>query len=255
VGDDMSLTIQSTSFGRGYSWIAEAFSYFTRNPLGWIAAVVVFFLISAVVSLIPLGSFVLNVFYPIIVGGFMLGCVAHKEGDSFEFQHLFAGFKEPYFKRLALLGVFYTIATFVAIILVGILAFVMLGGFEFFQEIQHAQIEDMSDYATDILLITLIAITLFTPCIMAIWFAPSIIVTSEETAVSAMTMSFNACLKNVLPFTLYGIVVFVLAILASIPLFLGHLVLIPVLSASVYVAYLDCFKSDISDDPTQLLPR
>jgi len=251
----MSLYIQSTSFNRGYAWITGAFPYFTHNPLGWIAAMVVFFLISMVVGIIPLGGIVLNIFYPVIVGGFMLGCVAYKEGGSFEFQHMFAGFKEPYFKRLAILGVFYTIASFAVVILVGILAFVILGGFEFFQEIEHAQIEDVSAYAVDILLLSLIAISLFMPCVMAIWFAPSIIISSEETALSAMKLSFNACLKNILPFTLYGIVVLILAIVASIPLLLGFLVLLPVLSASVYVSYLDCFKSDISDDPTQLLPR
>lgn len=251
----MSLYIQSTSFGRGYAWIAGAWPYFTGNPLGWIGAMIVFFLISMVVGIIPLGGIVLNIFYPVVVGGFMLGCVAHKEGGSFEFQHMFAGFKEPYFKRLAMLGVFYTVLTFAAIILLGVLAFVMLGGFEFFQVIEQAQIEDVSAYATDIMLLTLIAATLFTPCVMAIWFAPTIIISSEETALSAMLLSFNACLKNILPFVLYGIVVFILAIIASIPLMLGYLVLLPVLSASVYVSFLDCFKSDISDDPTQLLPR
>jgi len=151
--------------------------------------------------------------------------------------------------------VFYTILTFTAMILVAILAFVILGGFEFLQEIEQAQVEDISAYATDIMLLTLIALTLFTPCVMAIWFAPTIIISSEETPLSAMLLSFNACLKNVLPFVLYGTVVFILAIVASIPLMLGYLILLPILSASVYVSYQDCFKSDISDDPTQLLPR
>jgi hypothetical protein len=251
----MSLYVQSTSFGRGYAWIAEAWPYFARNPLGWIGAMVVFFILSMVVGIIPLGGIVLNIFYPVVVGGFMLGCIAHKEGGSFEFQHMFAGFKEPYFKRLAMLGLFYTLLTFAAIILLGVLAFVMLGGFEFFQEIEQAQIEDVSAYATDIMLLTLIGATLFTPCIMAIWFAPTIIISSEEMALSAMLLSFNACLKNILPFALYGIIVFILVIIASIPLMLGYLVLLPVLSASVFVSYLDCFKSDISDEPTQLLSR
>lgn len=250
----MSLYIQSTSFSRGLSWITEALPYFTRNPLGWIAAMAVFFLISIVLAVIPLGSFVLNMFYPVIVGGFMLGCIAHKEGGSFEFQHLFAGFKDPYFKRLALAGVFYTIASFVVIVLLCVLVFVLFG-LEVVQKIGQGQIEDITQLAPDLLLFSLIAITLITPCIMAIWFAPVIIITSEETALSAMQMSFNACFKNMGPFTLYGLVLFILAILAFIPLLLGYLVLIPILSASVYVAFLDCFKSDISNDPTQLLPR
>jgi uncharacterized membrane protein len=44
-----------------------------------------------------------------------------------------------------------------------------------------------------------------------------------------------------LPFLLYGIVMIVLAILASIPLGLGLLVLIPVMLASMYTAYRDIY--------------
>ena len=62
-----------------------------------------------------------------------------------------------------------------------------------------------------------------------------------------MLLSFKACLYNVPAFTLYGVVFFVLGILATIPLGLGFLVLMPVLAASVYVAYLDCF--DMADMP------
>ena len=172
----MSLFIQSAGFGRGYSWIAEALPYFTRNPLGWIAALIVLFLISMVMGIIPFGTFVLNIFYPVIIGGYMLGCKAHHDGGSFEFQHLFAGFKEPYFKRLVMLGVFYTMATIVALILMMVFAFIMLGGFEFFQELEKAQVEGISAYAQDFMLLSLMAILLFTPCIMAIWFAPAIVI-------------------------------------------------------------------------------
>ncbi len=87
---------------------------------------------------------------------------------------------------------------------------------------------------------------------MAMWFAPIIIISSEKTALSAMLLSFTACLKNILPFILYYIVVSILVFIAFIPFMLGLLVLIPLVSASVYVSYLSCFKSDTGDDPTQL---
>lgn len=139
----------------------------------------------------------------------MLGYVAHKEGGSFEFRHMFEGFKALYFKRLVMLGVFYTILIFAVVILVGIFAFVMFGGFEFFQEIEQAidqaQVEVFYAYATAHILILLISIILFTPCTIAMWFAPIIIISSKKTALSAMLLSFTACLKNILPFILYYI--------------------------------------------------
>ena len=132
----------------------------------------------------------------------------------------------------------------------------MFGGFKFFLEIEQvigqAQVEDINAYTTALILISLISIILFTFFIMATWFAPTITISSEETALSAMLLSFNACLKNLLPFILYGIVASILAIIVAIPLMLVYLVLISEVSASVYVSYLSCFKSDIGDDPTQL---
>ena len=238
------MLIQSANVGRGLAWITEALPYFTRNPLGWIAAMIVLFIISIVLGIIPFGSLVINILYPVVVGGYMLGCAAHQQGDSFEFQHIFAGFQEAYFKRLAMLGVIYLVATILVIILLVILVIVGFGGMEFLQQLEGGQIEDVSSNTTEFMLLILISATLFLPLIMAMWFAPVIIIHSDESSLSAMMLSFNACLKNILPFTLYGLIVFILAILAAIPIMLGYLILLPVLSASVYVAFLDCFNSE-----------
>jgi len=56
-------------------------------------------------------------------------------------------------------------------------------------------------------------------------------------AVEAMKQSFTGCLRNIVPFLVYGIIGFLLAIVASIPLGLGWLVLAPVLAASIYTGY------------------
>jgi len=56
-----------------------------------------------------------------------------------------------------------------------------------------------------------------------------------------MKMSFAGCLRNILPFLVYGLVGFGLAIAATIPLFLGWLVLGPVVSASLYTSYRDIY--------------
>ena len=246
-GENKNMVLKSVSIGRGVSWITEAFPYFSRNPLGWIAAIIVFFILSIVFELIPFGFVIVNIFYPVIIGGYMLGCMAHYQGNSFEFQHLFAGFREPYFKRLTLLGVFYLIALLMIVVLTVILIIAILGSMEIFQQIERGQIDDVSAYTEEFLLFLLVLATLILPLIMAMWFAPAIIIQTDKAAHSAMILSFNACMKNILPFTLYGLVVLILAIIAAIPLLLGYLVLLPVLSASVYVAFLDCFEINTAD--------
>jgi uncharacterized membrane protein len=44
-----------------------------------------------------------------------------------------------------------------------------------------------------------------------------------------------------LPFLLYGVITLVASFVASVPFFLGWLVLAPVLAASVYTAYRDIY--------------
>jgi uncharacterized membrane protein len=61
------------------------------------------------------------------------------------------------------------------------------------------------------------------------------------TPIEAMKESFLGCLKNILPFLVYSVVLMVLGIVAAIPLGLGWLVLGPTLIASVYVSYRDIY--------------
>ena len=56
-----------------------------------------------------------------------------------------------------------------------------------------------------------------------------------------MKGSFSGCLKNILPFLVYSVVMFVLAVFATIPLALGWLALGPVFAASVYTSYRDIY--------------
>jgi uncharacterized membrane protein len=87
----------------------------------------------------------------------------------------------------------------------------------------------------------LIVFALLLPVIMAIWFAAPLVVFHDHAAWEAMKGSFSGCLKNILPFLWYSVVLTLLALLASLPLMLGWLVLGPVVAASLYTAYRDVY--------------
>jgi uncharacterized membrane protein len=76
---------------------------------------------------------------------------------------------------------------------------------------------------------------------MAVFFAPALIVLHNFKLGEALKASFHACWRNMLPFLVWGVVALVLAIVASVPLFLGWLLLGPVMLVSMYVAYRDIF--------------
>ena len=249
----MNIQIRTAPFGRGLGWITDGLAYFTKNPLGWIAAMIVVFLIMIVIGVIPLGGLLSYVIWPIFTGGLMLGCKAHAEGQQFEFQHAFAGFSAPYVKRLLLLGVILTVLNMILLIILMAVIFIALGGMDFLQQLQNMQPEDIAKYMADLSVLLLVASLLYLPILMCTWFAPALLVNTKCGTVQAMLLSFRACLYNVPAFTLYGIVIFVLGILATIPLGLGFLILLPVFNASVYQAYLDCFAElPATEGPAQV---
>lgn len=224
--------------GNGWTWIAEGWNLFKHQPGVWIGIVVVLLVISVVAAFIPIiGSIGMMVLFPAFTAGIMIGCRAIDEGGDLEFGHLFAGFRER-FGTLAAVGAIYLVATMVIALVVGIVTgasmFAMMSG----QQMDPAA---AAGALTSILLASLVMMALMIPVVMAVWFAPQLVVFHERGALDAMKESFTGCLRNIVPFLLYGIIAMVLAIVASIPLALGWLVLGPVLAASMYTAYRDIY--------------
>ena len=103
--------------------------------------------------------------------------------------------------------------------------------------------EEIMAAGAGLLLATLIFLALLVPLLMAIWFAPPLVVFHDLGAIAAMKASFMGCLRNMLPFLLYGIVLFIASIVASIPAMLGWLVLGPIIAVSIYTGYKDIYFS------------
>jgi uncharacterized membrane protein len=93
-----------------------------------------------------------------------------------------------------------------------------------------------------VMLGALLFLALSLPLIMAVWFAPALVVLRGAEPWTAMKLSFSGCLKNVVPFLVYGLIAILLAIVASVPVMLGWFVLLPVAIASIYTSYCDIFE-------------
>ena len=86
---------------------------------------------------------------------------------------------------------------------------------------------------------------LFLPLVMAVWFAPALVVLRGLEPWAAMKASFSGSLQNVLPFLIYGLIGIVLAVVATIPFALGWLVVGPMSIASIYTSYCDIFEDPV----------
>lgn len=227
--------------GNGWSWIAEGWRAFMKAPGTWIAIAIALFVIFLALAFIPfIGGIALSVLAPVFAGGLMLGCRALDEGKELEFRHLFAGFRTQ-FGSLVAVGAIYLGLSFVIMLAVGLITGAGLFAFLSFGGSQSPAA--MSGAFTTLMLGMLIALLLFVPLAMAMWFAAPLVVLNQLGPVEAMKQSFTGSLRNIIPFLLYGVVVFVLAIVATLPIGLGWLVLTPVLAASLYAGYRDIYLS------------
>jgi len=222
--------------GQGWTWIADGFGLFKKAPGMWIALVIVLFVILLVLAFIPLlGAVATFLLMPLFLGGLMLGCRALQGGGELEVGHLFAGFKE-HTGNLIVLGAL-AIGGWV-IVMLPMIAIVGAGAIFGMMRGDAAGVAAMGG---SMVLAWLVAMALSIPIYMALWFAPALVVLRGLAPVAAVKESFFGCLKNVVPFLIYGIVLLVLGIVAAIPLGLGWLVLGPVAVASVYTAYRDIY--------------
>jgi uncharacterized membrane protein len=223
----------------GWAWIVAGWDLFKKQPGAWIGLIVVVLLINIVLAVIPvLGSLASFIFGPVFGGGILLGVRAQDQGMPLQVSHAFAGFRER-FGPLVTVGVLYMVSLLAIAFVVGLGA-----GSGVYAVMEGASIESLPPGAIFTLLIALlIMLGLMVPVFMAVWFAPALVMLEGKDAVSAMKESFTACLRNIVPFLIYGIVMFVFSLIASIPFGLGWLVLGPVLAASIYTSYKDIFTA------------
>ncbi len=231
--------------GRGSAWWTEGWRLFVAAPGTWVAITAIFVVLMIMIAFIPvLGTVANTLLAPVFAGGVLLGCRTLDRGGELTVGHLFASFSDL-LGPLMIVGVLYLVGSFVIVMLVvaclvatvGIGSFgALLSGDPF-----QAGFAMLTTLGIGALLAVLFGLLLGVPLVMAYWYAPALVVFRNDDPIAAMKTSFNACLVNMMPMLVYSLLGLVFAIVATIPLGLGWLVLGPVFVASVYASYKDIF--------------
>jgi uncharacterized membrane protein len=223
--------------GRGIEWLKQGWRSFTKNPAVWLAIAVVLLVIVAALSMIPfVGGLAVQFLMPVFVGGLLLGCRALAGGGEFGIDTLFAGFRR-HTTPLVLVGLYYL----VGVLVVTVVVFLVGGG----AAVTGGLIGRGAGVGVAMggfFVALLVMLALMVPLAMAVWFAPALVVFHDVAPFEAMKASFFACLKNVVPFLIYGVILFVLCMIAMIPFGLGMLVMLPVMAGSIYASYVEIFE-------------
>ena len=221
--------------GNGWQWIVQGFALFQLSPWIWIVNLVILLGIMLVLAVLPIvGNVALNLLYPVFGAGLMLGCQALTQGEPLEIAHLFAGFKDKT-GDLVIVGLLYLVGVLAIAFVTALLAGLSMVNLLFSTRAMG------SFNPTALLLALLVMAALMIPLLMAVWFAPALVVFHDVKPLEAMRQSFQGCLKNLVPFLVYGIIGLILGILATIPLGLGWLAWGPTAVASIYASYRDIF--------------
>lgn len=228
-----------TEAGACFDWLRQGWAIFIANPGVWLGMTLVFLVLLLAPSIVPLvGQLATWLLAPILAAGMLAACRRSAEGEEPAIPDLFTGFQRNT-NGLVVVG-----ALNVAGMLAILLFLALLGGGSLAGGLVFGSAAPSLGIGValgGLMLVGLLAVILSTPLLMALWFAPALVLFHAMPPVEALKASFNACLKNWLSFAVFGLLLSILVFFAVLPLGLGFLVLIPVMFGALYASYRDIF--------------
>lgn len=225
---------------RGLQWLICGWQLFLKAPGVWLGMTVVVLVASALISSVPmLGQLAVSFLMPVVAAGLLAGCRGLEQGKELRFETLFAGFRHNT-GNLVIIGAL----SLLGHAAIGLVVFAVGGGAMLSGVMSGAVVgagPGTLVAISGLLFALLLGTLLLLPLAMALWFAPALVMFDDMAPMAALKSSFVGCLKNTLPFLIYGLLGLVLLLLAILPLLLGLLVLIPVLVGSIYTSYVDIY--------------
>jgi len=231
------------SAGHGWEWIKQGYALFMKAPLLWIVLLLICVVAAIAFSSVPVvGEPLVSLLMPVVLAGLMAGCRDLLKGEELELAHLFRGFQQRT-AQLVTLGGISLVSQF---LIFGLM--MLVGGAALVGILMSGQPDVdpqvMMQAVSGAGLAVLLGITLFSVLIMAMQFAPLLVFFNNVTPLTAMKLSLRAFLNNVAAMLVYGMTFIMLAILASIPMMLGWLVLLPLVFTSLYASYSEIFPAE-----------
>lgn len=236
--------------GEGFQWVTAGFRLYRKTPLLLSAAFGVLFGVVMALGLIPvIGGSLSELASPLMVAGFMAAYRLLDDSKELELPHFLAGVTGPLVPLM----------TVGAVQLLGSLLIgqVMLSmGFDPQAVMETAKSGKASPAEMQALMnqampAVLTGLALFTPLMMATWFAPALILFGGARPATALGVSLKAVARNWPAMLVNGLTLGMMLILASlIPMLLGLLVAMPILFGSIYASYQAIFAVWAEDGPS-----
>jgi hypothetical protein len=259
---NVSIPFARRDARNGIVWLKRAYAMFRAAPLRWLLLLFTYYLLIGLLEFGPLqavGQFIAPLLKPVFSVGFLAAAWSQERGIAPRFEHLFRGFRSNLL-ALVPLG-----AVFLAGITLAVIATALVDDGRLMALMSGAEKPTEEALASGpIQLAMLFGVACAMPSLLALWFAPALVVFNDAGAVRALGTSLRAAIANWRPIGVYCIAVFVLGgVLPVFALSIAHLfgdavagavalfLVVPYLFAFVaalhisdYVSYRDLFHSD-----------
>jgi uncharacterized membrane protein len=239
------MEIKKLNAARGWTWVKQGYQLIMRNPLMSITFALIGALAMFAALKVPvLGPLLAILLMPIVMAGYMRVCRALEEEEEVELTHLFEGFKK-HTARLVALGGFSMLgmigASAVMVFIGGDALSTLLDGFKSTSDPQML-VDAMWSAGSGVTFSLLVGFTLVCVLMLALQYAPMLIFFNDATPVAALRASLSGSFRNIVPYTVYSIIMQVVALVLSLlPYNIGLIVLLPLGFTSLYVSYRNIF--------------
>ena len=242
---------------QGWRWLLDGFKIFRKFQFMLPIIVLSYWMLMVILNSVPvIGPVIATLCIPVFSVSLMNICRLIEQGEQINPALLLSGFRVN-LRTLLILGVIYLIA---ALAILGLTSLIDDGVLlNFFIAGKNTSGPQASE--SDIMLSGLVALALFSPLMMAYWYAPVLAAWHNLSSGKALFFSLVACLRNWRAFLVFSLCILIAGLLlpglvlnllssvfagqSSPVLILFSLMIVfigmPVLYASFYVSYRDVF--------------
>ena len=185
--------------------------------LPWLLLLLAYYVVLGVINLLPVvGTLAVPLLKPVFAVGFLAAAWTQERGGAPHIRHLFQGFRSN-LRALLVIG-----AVFVAGVTLAVMATAVIDGGKLLELMANPPPADMDRAEaaarvesvlldSSVQLGMLFAALCALPMVLAMWFAPALVVFQDVGAGTALGSSLRAALANWRPLIVYGLMVFLFA--------------------------------------------
>ncbi|MBP8296311.1 MAG: hypothetical protein KAX84_09415 [Burkholderiales bacterium] len=189
---------------RGWVWLVQSHALFARARLYWLMLILGYWMITIMLTVVPvIGVAAATLLKPVFAVGFLAAAWAQEKGEAPHMQRLFAGFRSN-IRALLPLGVVYAAGIAAALAISAVMDGGALMRLVLFGEAPDGNVMAIPGIQSAMVVAALCAV----PTLLALWFAPALIVFQDQPTMTALALSLRAALTNFSAVVVYGLSVF-----------------------------------------------